>query len=109
MEKETLSCGHPKECYYFHPALIGGLRHRCCACDDPNGNTRAVQELRQKGILKEECKHEDQFPMPESLATVCKKCGQVFVDGEPWDYKSGNIMEWVNDLVDARCGSKTEV
>ena len=48
---EKLSCGHPKECYYFHPSLKGGLRHRCCACDDPEGRTRAVQELVKKGIL----------------------------------------------------------
>ena len=47
---------------------------------------------------KSECKHEEKFPMPDSLATVCEKCGQVWVEGEPWDYKSGNITEWLNDL-----------
>lgn len=47
-----LSCGHPKECYYFHPALKGGLRHRCCACDDPQANTRAMQKLIEQGIIK---------------------------------------------------------
>ena len=51
--------------------------------------------------INSECKHENQFPMPDSLATVCEKCGQVFVAGEPWQYKSGNIIEWVNDLVEA--------
>ena len=45
------------------------------------------------------CKHERQIPMPESAATVCEDCGLVFVYGEPWNYKSGNIMEWVKDLV----------
>ena len=54
MENKTLPCGHPKECYYFHPALLGGMRHRCSACDDPKGNTRAVQELVKKSVLKEE-------------------------------------------------------
>ena len=35
----VLKCGHDNECYYFHPALIGGMRHRCILCDDPNGNS----------------------------------------------------------------------
>lgn len=45
-----------------------------------------------------QCTHEKQFPMPDSLARVCEDCGQVFVAGEPWEYKSGNIVEWVKDL-----------
>ena len=50
MEKsDILPCGHDREkYYYFHSALIGGMRHRCAACDDPNGNTRHIQELRKK-------------------------------------------------------------
>lgn len=50
----------------------------------------------------EECSHEETFPMPDSLATVCKECGKVWVDGEPWNYKSGHIMEWTIDLVEAQ-------
>lgn len=42
---ETLPCGHDKKFYYFHPGLIGSLRHRCIKCDDPNGNTVAMQQL----------------------------------------------------------------
>jgi hypothetical protein len=49
--EETLYCGHPKQCYYFHPALIGGNRHRCVACDDPKGNTVAAQKLIKDGII----------------------------------------------------------
>ena len=49
-----------------------------------------------------DCKHEHQFPMPDSLATVCEQCGQVFIQGEPWDYRSGNITEWLDDLCEAK-------
>lgn len=45
---EKLKCGHIAECQYFHPALKGASRWRCVACDDPNGNTRAMQELIKK-------------------------------------------------------------
>lgn len=50
---KVLSCGHPTECEYFHPALKGSYRWRCIACDDPKGNTVAVQELIKKGVLNE--------------------------------------------------------
>lgn len=45
-----------------------------------------------------ECLCEERFPMPDSLAEVCKSCGQVFVDRKPWKYKSGNITEWLDDF-----------
>jgi hypothetical protein len=54
MIKQPLPCGHPQECYYFHPALIGSSRFRCCACDDPQANTAAMQELIKQGIIKKE-------------------------------------------------------
>jgi hypothetical protein len=50
----------------------------------------------------DECKHEHLFSMPDSLARVCEACGQVFIEGKPWGYKSGHIMEWVKDLVEAK-------
>jgi hypothetical protein len=50
--RKLLSCGHPVECWYFHPALRGGMRHRCIACDDPEGNSRAMQELIERGIIE---------------------------------------------------------
>lgn len=44
------------------------------------------------------------IPMPDSLAKFCKECGQVFIlEGNKWvewDYRSGNIKEWLKDLVD---------
>ena len=46
------------------------------------------------------CSHELLKPIPDSLASVCNTCGQVFVDGKPWNYKSGNIKEWAKDLHD---------
>jgi len=46
--------------------------------------------------------------MPDSLATVCKECGKVWVDGEPWDYKSGHLMEWTSDLVAAQRARQPE-
>lgn len=52
--------------------------------------------------MNSDCKHEKQFNMPDSLAMVCEKCGQVFIWGEPWGYKSGNIMEWVKDFCEAK-------
>lgn len=48
------------------------------------------------------CPHTNKFAMPDSVATVCEQCGQVWVWGEMWQYKSGNITEWVKDLVEAR-------
>ncbi len=45
-----------------------------------------------------DCTHEEQTPFPDSLATVCNECGQVFICGKPWDYKSGHITEWLNDV-----------
>lgn len=48
------------------------------------------------------CPHNEQTPMPDSLATICNECGKVFVDGEPWDYKSGHIFEWADDLLRAK-------
>ena len=47
------------------------------------------------------CEHEKLFPMPDSLAEVCEKCGQVFICGEQWNYKSGNIIEWIKDMSEA--------
>ena len=44
------------------------------------------------------CEHKKQFPMPDSLATVCEECGHVFISGQPWDYKSGHVSEWLNDI-----------
>ena len=44
---KVLPCGHDAKYYYFHPALRGGARHRCAACDDPNCQTRFMQELRK--------------------------------------------------------------
>lgn len=48
-----LSCGHPDECSYFHPALIAGSRFRCVACDDPKQNTVASKKLVEQGILED--------------------------------------------------------
>lgn len=52
-ESENLWCGHPKEAllpcghqrkyYYFHNG-VRSATHRCIACDDPNSNTRFMQE-----------------------------------------------------------------
>jgi len=52
-------------------------------------------------MMSDQCKHEKTFHMPDSLADVCEKCGQVFVAGEPWGYKSGNISEWAKDIAEA--------
>jgi len=46
------------------------------------------------------CKHEKQIPMPDSIAMVCERCGQVFIEDQPWAYRSGNIIEWLRDLCD---------
>jgi hypothetical protein len=54
MIKQPLPCGHPQECYYFHPSLVGSSRFRCCACDDPQANTAAMQKLIEQGIIKKE-------------------------------------------------------
>lgn len=51
---------------------------------------------------KPECEHKSpRFPMPDSLAEVCPDCGQVWVAGEPWEYKSGNITDWIDDMIEA--------
>lgn len=51
--------------------------------------------------MSDVCAHETTLPLPESAATVCERCGQVFVCGKPWGYKSGHLMEWVRDLSEA--------
>jgi len=51
---KQLPCGHPQECSYFHPSLVGSSRFRCCACDDPQANTVAMQKLIEQGIIKKE-------------------------------------------------------
>ena len=37
-------CGHDIKYQFFHPALKGGDRYRCAACDDPKGVTKFMQE-----------------------------------------------------------------
>jgi len=48
--------------------------------------------------IDKECPHKNFIPIPDSLAKVCDNCGIVFVDGKKWEYKSGHILEWVNDI-----------
>lgn len=52
--------------------------------------------------MQEECSHDKKSAIPDSLARMCDECGKVWVRGEPWDYKTGNIMEWVEDLANAK-------
>ena len=49
---KKLPCGHDAKYYYFHPALRGGTRHRCAACDDPDCQTRFMQELKERQALQ---------------------------------------------------------
>lgn len=50
------------------------------------------------------CGHDpsNRFHMPDSLADVCRECGLVYVDGEPWQHRSGHIREWAKDLAEAK-------
>lgn len=66
------------------------------------GQTTICEDCKQVLVKGEPCYHEEQVHMPDSLADVCKNCGQVFIDGEVWAYKSGNLMDWVNDFVEAK-------
>lgn len=52
--------------------------------------------------IMDECPHDEKIAIPDSLATMCEKCGKVWVAGEPWDYKSGHVVEWAEDLVQTR-------
>lgn len=48
--------------------------------------------------ISSNCNHQNKLAIPDSAATVCKECGQVFVYGKPWEYKSGHISDWLNDF-----------
>jgi len=52
MNDKLLPCGHPPQCRYFHPALRGGMRYRCIACDYPKGNSVHMQRLIKDGVVK---------------------------------------------------------
>lgn len=61
------------------------------------------QEKRDELIkIMDECDHSGpRTPFPDSLASMCENCGKMFIGDEPWDYKSGNVQEWLYDLYGA--------
>lgn len=78
---DFLPCGHEKKYSYFHPALVGSSRFRCIKCDDPNRNSRAMQELEPDRPQKKPC-------------VICGTELECAVDN--WDtyqpYKGGEIQ-----------------
>jgi hypothetical protein len=52
-KEDKLPCGHDRKYFYFHPALRNGARFRCAKCDDPNCNTRFMQELKAQEAREE--------------------------------------------------------